>query len=90
MPRLLDGETRTDDIIRGIGRLIVAGGLEAVTMRNIAKEVGVSTGTISHHYESRRRLMLVAAYWFGKDFVDENEARVRHEGPAGFPPDRTG
>ena len=48
MPRLLDGDTRTDEIIRGIGRLIVSGGLEAVTMRRVAHEGGVSTGTLCH------------------------------------------
>ena len=86
MPRLVNGDTRTDEIIRGIGRLIVSGGLDAVTMRRIAHEVGVSTGTLCHHYESRERLMRVAVYWFGKEFVAENESRVRHEGPSGFLP----
>ncbi len=90
MPRLLDGETRTDEIIRGIGRLIITGGLEAVTLRNIAKEVGISSGTLTHHYESRERLMRVAAYWFGKGFVAENEARVRHDGAVGISPRGTG
>jgi AcrR family transcriptional regulator len=86
MPQVIDAADRTDDIIRGICRLIVTEGLDALTMRNIAREVGRSTGSLHHHYESRGRLLRVAVHWFAKDLVGEHAMRRRDEGPCGFLP----
>jgi AcrR family transcriptional regulator len=66
MPRVIDGETRTDDIIRAVGRIIFTRGIEALTLRNIAREVGISAGSLHHHDESRDRLVRVAVHWFAR------------------------
>ena len=80
MPRLIDGEGRTNEIVRGICRLILREGLEGITLRKIAREVGISAGTINHHYESRDRLMIVAVHTFMREFVTSSEQRLRVEG----------
>jgi AcrR family transcriptional regulator len=87
MPRLIDGESRTDEIVRGICRIILREGLEGITLRKIGREVGVSAGTLHHHYESRDRLLVVCAHRFLRAFVSGTERRVPIEDlPAFLPP----
>ncbi|HET7409739.1 MAG TPA: TetR/AcrR family transcriptional regulator [Paracoccaceae bacterium] len=47
-------------IIRGVVDLVAARGLHGWSMRDLAAEVGLSTGTINYHFRNRRQLLLDA------------------------------
>lgn len=57
MPKLLDTASRADDLYGAISGLILRGGLGAVTLRAVARELGISTSPLRHHFDNRGRLM---------------------------------
>ena len=57
MPIEVDAEQRKRDVVEAATRLIVAGGLEAVTFRNLARELGCSTTVISHYFDSKSEVL---------------------------------
>ena len=75
----LDTNSRTDDIVDGISRLVLAGGFEAVTMRAIAAQVRISQGTLANHLTNRERLLRVCAFRIARRRMrelDEQDSRV--------------
>ena len=52
----LDTNSRTEDIVDAISRLVLEGGFERVTMRAIADQVRISQGTLVNHLSNRERL----------------------------------
>lgn len=56
-PATVSSEQLTDALMR----LVVEGGLEAVSVRTVAKEAGVSVGAVQYHFKSKDDL-LYAAY----------------------------
>ena len=55
-PRL-DHETRQQQISQACARLIARRGYAATSMRDVAAEVGISTGTLMHHIQSKADLL---------------------------------
>lgn len=49
-----------DDIIAAVAELIAAQGLENLTMRNIAKHVGCSVGTLPHYFDGKDDIVIAA------------------------------
>ncbi|MGP4019502.1 TetR/AcrR family transcriptional regulator [Saccharopolyspora sp. 5N708] len=60
MPRQVDHPKRRADIVDAVWRLIVRHGLEAVTMRHVAAEAGVSLGQVQHYFASKDELLMLA------------------------------
>jgi AcrR family transcriptional regulator len=58
MPKIVDGDLRRQDLAAAAARLIARGGLEAATMRDIAAEAGLSTGSVTHYFADKRELLL--------------------------------
>jgi AcrR family transcriptional regulator len=56
-PATVSSEQLTDALMR----LVVSGGLEAVSVRTVAKEAGVSVGAVQYHFKTKDDL-LYAAY----------------------------
>ena len=56
-PATVSSEQLTDALMR----LVVDGGLEAVSVRTVAKEAGVSVGAVQYHFKTKDDL-LYAAY----------------------------
>ena len=83
----LDTNSRTDDITDAITGLVIAGGLNAVTLRAIADRVGISAGTLVSHLTNRERILRVCA----NRFVDRRIAALRYQaarnGPLALLPD---
>ena len=79
MPRLLDTGTRTDAIIDATSRLILTRGVDALSLRAIAAETGLSASTLLHHLTDRTRLLRLCAARFVKRHMDEVGYRVRLE-----------
>ena len=57
MPRTSVGELRRGEIVDGAIRLIARAGYEATTMRGLAAELDVSTGTITHWFATKNQVL---------------------------------
>ncbi len=74
MPRLIDTDLRTTDMVTGVNRVLAAHGIPGLTMRTIARESGISTGSLIHHFESRERILRIAAHRTGRALVSAAES----------------
>ncbi|TWF94844.1 TetR/AcrR family transcriptional regulator [Saccharopolyspora dendranthemae] len=53
MPKRVDHEARRSEIAEALMRLASKGGLEAVSLRDVAAEAGVSMGAVQHYFRSK-------------------------------------
>jgi AcrR family transcriptional regulator len=60
MPRLADHEQRRRQIAEAVWRLAMRGGLEQVTVRQVAAEAGVSARLLQYYFGTRDQLLLGA------------------------------
>lgn len=60
VPRDADVEQQRTWIAEAVGRLIARGGLEAVSLRNTAREADVSMGRVQHYFSTKDELLLDA------------------------------
>jgi len=51
------------DIVSAAAHLIAEQGLESLTMRNIAKHVGCSVGTLPHYFDGKDDIVIAALNW---------------------------
>ncbi|MGD9487900.1 MAG: TetR/AcrR family transcriptional regulator [Calditrichaceae bacterium] len=65
----LDTETRQKQIIEVSLRLIKEGGIQNMTMKRIADEVGISEQAIYRHFDSKLELLTAIIRQFDKHFV---------------------
>lgn len=84
---MLDVRTRSDELAAGVRRILLQEGIEAVTLRRLATDVGLSVGSITHHLGNRAHVLRVACgrqlEWIAADV----EPRLPFEGPQAFLPD---
>jgi AcrR family transcriptional regulator len=71
MPR--PATVSTEQLTDALMRLVVDGGLEAVSVRTVAKEAGVSVGAVQYHFKTKDDL-LYAAY---ERVIDQVAQRAR-------------
>ncbi len=57
MPRLIDTDKRRQEIAEATWRLIRGGGLDAVSVRNVAREAGLSAGSVRHVFPTQAELV---------------------------------
>jgi TetR/AcrR family transcriptional repressor of bet genes len=83
MPR--PRSTSPDDLTDALMRVVVERGLDAVSIRTVAREAGVSIGAVQYHFATKDELLL-AAYARVVDQVVARAAAIRaHEaGPAAY------
>lgn len=60
MPKIVDHELRRRELADAAWRVIRRDGLEAASVRNIAKEAGVSLGSLRHYFGSQDDLLAYA------------------------------
>ena len=58
MPRFVDVEERRVELTDAAARLIARSGIGAATMRDVAAEAGLSTGSLTHYFADKRELLL--------------------------------
>ena len=56
MPRIVDHKQRKQDIVDHCFHLFAEQGYAAVSMRNIATSLGVSTGVLYHYFENKKAI----------------------------------
>jgi len=72
MPRLVDRSERLDGIARAVRRVLQRDGVEQTTMRNVAAELGSTTGLVTHWVPDRAGLLHLAL----RATADEQRARA--------------
>jgi len=60
MPKKVDREQRRRQIAEAVLRLTAEQGLDAVSLRDVAAEAGVSMGMVQHYFTSKDRMLLFA------------------------------
>ncbi len=58
MPRFVDVDERRIELTDAAARLIARAGLGAATMRDVAAEAGLTTGSLTHYFADKRELLL--------------------------------
>jgi AcrR family transcriptional regulator len=58
MPKIVDHDQRREEIARAVLRVVAREGVGGVTVRDVAREAGWSTGVLSHYFENKRELLI--------------------------------
>lgn len=66
MPKVVDHDERRRLVARTAADLVAAGGVEALTTRNVAEAAGYSTAVVSHYFVDKDDLLL-ATFQFASD-----------------------
>jgi AcrR family transcriptional regulator len=72
MPRVVDRAERLDEIAQAVRRVLERDGVEQTTMRNVAAELGSTTGLLTHWVPDRAGLLHLAL----RAAADEASARA--------------
>ena len=86
VPRLIDPVSRGDTIAEAAWRVIVAGGIPALTLRAVAAEARISPASLVHQFTDRARLMTTLCVRHGHDRLDTISRRTLAEGAFAFLP----
>jgi AcrR family transcriptional regulator len=74
---------RKADIVRCFGELVAERGYDRVSLRDVAERLGMSKGTILHHFQSKDRLLeRVHADYMERRLAEAHELLARLESPA--------
>jgi len=60
MPKIVDHDERRREIVRATWRVIRRIGVDATTVREIAKEAGYSNGVLAHYFTNKEELLILA------------------------------
>jgi AcrR family transcriptional regulator len=83
MPKLVDHEAQRQRFAEATMRLVAQSGLEGVTMRAVAREAGLSYGSLFHYFESKDDLLMRAVrHSMALQTRRVNEFQVRYTGLA--------
>jgi TetR/AcrR family transcriptional regulator, transcriptional repressor of bet genes len=78
MPRKVDHDERRRHIVAALLRIVGRQGLEAVSMREVAVEAGVSLGAVQHYFASKDAMLLFAMeQWLNLPIHEAFVQRVR-------------
>lgn len=58
MPKMVDVDERRTALTEAAARVIARAGIDAVTLRDVAAEAGLTTGALTHYFADKRDLML--------------------------------
>ncbi len=71
MPRQVDHAQRRREIADALWRVVAAHGVDAVSLRRVASEAGVSMGLVQHYFRSRDEMLLFAFEMVGQRVAEE-------------------
>jgi TetR/AcrR family transcriptional repressor of bet genes len=60
MPRVVDHEARRAEVAAAVWRIVARDGVEAITVRAVAAETGMSTSVVSHYFADKGDLLQLA------------------------------
>ncbi|SHF66836.1 TetR/AcrR family transcriptional regulator [Streptoalloteichus hindustanus] len=82
MPRRVDTEQQRTDIAHAVWRLAARAGLEAVSLREVAAEAGVSMGRVQHYFRTKEEMLLHGLRLALGRMEDRISGRLRHRSSA--------
>jgi AcrR family transcriptional regulator len=82
MPKVVDAEQRRAELMRVTAEAIARDGLDGVTLRNVARSGGWTTGIVNHYFTDKRDLLLATF----RSRADAARRRVADEMAAGATP----
>lgn len=83
MPKIVDHEARREELIEATWRVIARTGIAGATMREIAREAGVSTGILAHYFADKEDLLGFALRLMHRRVYERIHART--QGLVGLP-----
>ncbi|AXB43375.1 TetR/AcrR family transcriptional regulator [Amycolatopsis albispora] len=72
MPKIVDPETRRTAVAEAVFRVVAARGLPQASLRNVAAEAGLATGSVRHYFTGSEEMIEFAL----EVFVERISARV--------------
>jgi AcrR family transcriptional regulator len=81
MPKLVDPDQRRSELAQAVWTVIRRDGLQRASVRNVAREAGLSMGSLRHYFASQSELLCFAMQLVG----DRARARVAALEPAADP-----
>ncbi|WP_062350622.1 TetR/AcrR family transcriptional regulator [Bacillus kwashiorkori] len=82
MPKIVNHDNRRKLIGEAVWRVILKDGMKGATVRNIAKEAGLSLGSLRHYFKSQEELLL-----FSMELVKERATeRIQNIALKNLPP----
>ncbi|MEV1288523.1 TetR family transcriptional regulator C-terminal domain-containing protein [Micromonospora sp. NPDC049679] len=85
MPRKVDHQARRKQLADALMRLAATEGLEAVSLRHVAAEAGVSTGMVQHYFRTKDEMMTFALEMVMNNVEARATAAVTACGPGASP-----
>jgi len=82
MPKIIDHDQRRQDIVDVTWQLIVEGGIEAATMREIASRAGFANGALKHYFPGKDAI-IAGAYERSLNRI-RDRVRIHLEGKRGI------
>lgn len=81
VPKIVDHDARRRELAQAAAKVIVRRGLDGVTIREIAREAGFSTGSLGHYFPSKDDVLIAVLDESMADTVGRMLARVElHRG----------
>jgi AcrR family transcriptional regulator len=81
MPKIVDEQTRRTELAEAVWRVVRRDGLQQASVRNVAQEAGLSTGSLRHSFASQSELMVYAM----RLVAQRIQTRVEAVDPTGDP-----
>lgn len=69
--------SRREEVLMHARRVIMRDGLEATSLRRIAREGGFTTGVLTHHFADRSELISACFEWTMGSWLDRVETEIR-------------
>lgn len=85
MPKQVDHQQRREQIAEAVCRLARRQGLDAVTLRHVAAEAGVSMGRVQHYFTTKDEMLLFAFHTLSERVERRMAAAATNLGPAPSP-----
>ena len=81
MPKIVDHDERRRELAAAATRVALAAGVDALTVRSVAAEAGVSTGALAHYFSTKDDLLIAVQREAGGASIARIEACFdRYEG----------
>jgi AcrR family transcriptional regulator len=77
MPKIVDHDARREELVEATWRVIARDGMVGATMREIAREAGVSTGILAHYFADKEDLLAYALRLSHRRVYDRIHARTQ-------------
>jgi AcrR family transcriptional regulator len=77
LPKIVDHEERREEVIAAVWRVIARDGLDASTIRSIAKETAASAGALSHYFKDKDDILTHALKLSHKRIRERQNGKLR-------------